>query len=362
MNVEFNYSRAERWLHQLAFSGVEVQKALADIEDRIYADALKKIPLVSPIFIAGLPRSGTTMLLDALATVPGLASNTYRDMPFVLCPLLWDQVSRPFRKSAQSRERMHGDGVAVSEDSPEAFEEVVWQAFWPKKYKGEIGIWRAGDRSREFEDFLRSHMRKTIALHSDAHGPPRRYLSKNNANIARLTLLPALFGDCRIVVPFRNPADHCASLQAQHKRFLAIQQQPFARAYMKYLGHYEFGHLLKPIAFPDTPDDISTAEDPDFWLAYWAAAYRSILSGTGGQVVLLDYDALCANPADRLKPLLAALALDPSVAQSLSARFRTPSEHAASAGSKALIEAANEVHRALVAAATLSAPPQVASR
>ena len=362
MTVELNYSRAERWLHQLAFSGVEVQKALADIEDRIYADALKKIPLASPIFITGVPRSGTTVLLDALATIPGLASNTYRDMPFVLCPLLWDQVSRPFRTSAQSRERLHADGLAVSEDSPEAFEEVLWQAFWPKKYKGQIGIWRANDRNFEFEDFLRSHMRKTIALHSDAQTPSRRYLSKNNANIARLTLLPDLFGDCRIVVPFRNPRDHCASLLAQHKRFLTIQQQPFARAYMKYLGHYEFGHLLKPIAFPDTPDDISTAEDLDFWLAYWTAAYRFILSNAGGQVILLDYDALCANPAEHLERLLAALALAPSFTQSLAARFRAPSEHAPSAGSTTLIEAAEEVHRALVAAATLSAPPQAATR
>lgn len=355
MKTALPYSRTERWLHQWAFAGVELQKSLADIEDRTYAASFKDIPLQAPVFITGMPRSGTTVLLDVLASVPGFASNTYRDMPFLLCPLLWDQISRRFRKEAKSRERMHADGMEVSEDSPEAFEEALWQAFWPKKYKGQIVPWRSNDRSAEFETFFRNHMRKTIALRT-ALVPGQaishcRYISKNNANIARLPLLTALFPDCRIVVPFRNPVDHCASLLTQHRRFLEIQQDNFARAYMKYLGHYEFGSLLRPIAFPDTPQDFSQANGPDFWLAYWAAAYRFVLSSVRERVILLDYDALCADPVPHLQRLLCALDLDPAQSAALSRRFRAPTQHAAAQGSDTLLQAASAVHHGLREAA-----------
>ncbi|MEG7756646.1 hypothetical protein U2103_15325, partial [Listeria monocytogenes] len=72
----------------------------------------------------------------------------------------------------------------------------------------------------EFKPFLANHMRKIVALrrpHSNA-----RYASKNNLNIARIGGLAGAFPDADIVVPFRAPLQHAASLLHQHRNFLDL--------------------------------------------------------------------------------------------------------------------------------------------
>ena len=48
-------------------------------------------------------------------------------MPFLITPMLWDSISRPFQKPGTVVERVHGDGMTVGYDSPEAFEELLWR-------------------------------------------------------------------------------------------------------------------------------------------------------------------------------------------------------------------------------------------
>ena len=52
---------------------------------------------------------------------------SYADMPFVLYSNLWSKIS--FNKNSKYTERAHGDGIKVSTESPEAFEEVFWKTF-----------------------------------------------------------------------------------------------------------------------------------------------------------------------------------------------------------------------------------------
>lgn len=243
-----SYSRAERLLHRLAFASVPAQIALADIEEGLFGSSAG-ITIERPLFVAGLPRAGTTLLLQILAELPDFTSHTYRHMPFLLCPFTWNRLSGSFRKEAALAERAHGDGVAVGFDSPEAFEEVVWKAYWPEKYgKASIGLWGPEDRNADFEAFYFQHIRKVLALSAAEGRAAPRYLCKNNANIARLSLLPELFPDCRIIVPVRSPLDHARSLRRQHVQFSALHaEDAFARRYMEWLGHYEFGAALKPI-------------------------------------------------------------------------------------------------------------------
>ncbi|HZD26010.1 MAG TPA: sulfotransferase, partial [Alphaproteobacteria bacterium] len=194
------YSGLDRLLHRVAFDevfhGIALQRALAELEDGLVARKIEAVaPSAPPVFVTALPRAGTTLVLNLLARVPGFASHTYRDMPFLLAPLLWGRLSRPFRKSASEAERAHGDGVMVGYDSPEAFEEVLWLAFWRDKYHADrIEPWTADDRDPEFESFFNRHIAKLLAARAAERDgpPPNRYLSKNNANIARLGLLPEL--------------------------------------------------------------------------------------------------------------------------------------------------------------------------
>jgi len=333
MNPAAAYGPADRLLHRLAFAGLGLQKALADLEGRLHAARLHGIAADRPVFVTALPRAGTTLLLEALAALPGFATHTYRDMPFVLCPLLWDGIARSWRKPARAAPRAHGDGMLMDYDSPEAFEEVAWRAFWPAKYgRASIAPWAAADRDAEFEGFLRDHMRKIVALRvgQGRAVPGARYLSKNNANVARLALLAAIFPGARFVVPFRDPAQHVASLRRQHARFLAIHDRdPFALRYMTWLGHLEFGRALKPIAFPAVPVGGDPGEAA-FWYARWEATYRAVLAAASPQVALVDYDRLCAAPRAALAALAAFLGVpDAGPLLARAERFRAPTGHAA---------------------------------
>jgi hypothetical protein len=105
---------------------------LGNLESRLLSERLSAIQIKKPVYVAGLARSGTTILLELLARHPHLASHRYRDFPPVLTPWFWNWfVDRASVGGEAASERAHGDGIEVTSESPEAFEEVVWMAFFP---------------------------------------------------------------------------------------------------------------------------------------------------------------------------------------------------------------------------------------
>jgi hypothetical protein len=304
------YSALDRLVHAVAFAGPGVQLTAADLESTMLAQRYRDVAGTHPIFITGLARAGSTILLEALSRFPTLASPTYRDMPLVLAPLLWSQISGLFRRGAERRERAQGDGVTVDYDSPEAFEEVFWKAFWKDKYAGDrVQLWTAVDLRADAVRFFAEYMKKVIALHRPDHAADGRYLAKNNGNLARLDVLGQLAPGAGIVVPMRNPLEHAASLLRQHRNFLGIHRKdPFARRYMADLGHYEFGALHKPIAFPRL-DELVAGRDVnriDYWLGYWIAAYDHVRRHCDSLVIVV-HERQCADPRAGLERLCARL-------------------------------------------------------
>ena len=325
MKSESRYSLLDRTLHRLAFSTIEIQKGLADLEDRIYSKDLSRVEIDRPVFITSLPRAGTTLLLDVIASTGSFGSHIYRDLPFLLMPLLWNTISGGGRKRKGIEiERAHGDGMTIGYDSHEAFEEVLWRAFWPGKYlESKILLWETEeiDPHGEFDSFFRSHIRKLLLLRGAT-----RYISKNNANISRITKLLSMFPDAKVVVPFRRPVDHAVSMWRQHQNFTQIHaEEPFARRYMADIGHYDFGANLRPITFGDLSDcDIpESADNIGFWLRYWCTAFESILElADHPRVAFVNYDLLCDAPIpglDTICDLLDVIDLDISAE---AARFR----------------------------------------
>lgn len=345
---EVPYSALDRALHNQAFSSPGLQKGLAGIEDRLWRRKIANTRAERPVLVTSLPRAGTTILLELLARQPEFASATYRNMPFTLSPLLWGRFSSLFRKTGKKAERAHGDGIDVDFDSPEAFEEMVWMAFWRDRYKnGRIALWDEADRDAGFEDFLSRHMRKIVAGKPGAF----RYVSKNNANIARLPLLTAAFPDARLVIPVRDPESQIVSLMRQHERFADLHARDrFARQYMEGIGHFEFGAALRPIAFPGAPDSAKGAGTSDYWLRYWNAAYAHVLEHAPGDAVFIDHAALSSHPQEQLPRLAGALELqDPQALLSASGMFRPSKPPPELSGASAdLLHRAKELHAALL--------------
>ena len=331
MSFENRYSILDKWLHHIGFATGMVQASVSDIEDRLFARQLESIESERPVFITALPRAGTTILLNLLAATGEFATHTYRDIPFVLCPMVWEKFSAGFQRDDKPQERAHGDGVNISSRSPEAFEEILWRHFWNDHYREDcIEPWTTGG-NEEFIAFFTSHMRKIIALRRQEGEVIKRYASKNNGNMARLGLLPEVSQDCSIIIPFRDPIQHAASLLSQHRRFLAMHSRDrFSAQYMAGIGHYDFGDNLKPINFDGwlKADRRPDAMELGFWLEYWIVAYRHILNSSGSPVDLLSYTTLSDRPWESLLLLSEHLGMsDPEALICQAGELRPPRKH-----------------------------------
>ena len=126
-----SYSWLEQNLHKFALSWQFMREVTFDFEStNLPSSSVSE----NHIFIAGLARAGTTILLNALYESNNFASLTYADMPFVLAPNLWSKISLK-RGDTEFKERAHGDGIKVSTESPEAFEEVFWKTFYDEEFE-----------------------------------------------------------------------------------------------------------------------------------------------------------------------------------------------------------------------------------
>lgn len=349
------YGALDRLLHRFAFAHPAVQRALGDVENDMFRARLDGVDVHEPTFVTGLPRAGTTLVLELLHRAGGFASFTYRHMPFVLNPLLWDRVSKGSRREAVSVERAHGDGMQVSFDSPEAFEEVLWLAQLRARIVAadHLEPLDAADVDEAFRTAFTSLVRKLVALERHGDDPAPRYLSKNNANVARLPALPAVFPDAVVLCCFRTPATHVVSLDAQHRNFLALHaDDAFARRYMAWIGHHDFGANFLPIRVGETRAAPVRA-DLAFWMRYWIDVYRHALEAAPPHVRFVDYDALLADGGAGLERLADAARLAPEARARLVAQadtLRAPGSRPAAPDSlpRALVAEAAEVHEALV--------------
>lgn len=296
------YSSVEKSLHNLAFKTGSAQISLSDLESRLNKKKLAQIQIEKPVFITALPRAGTTLLLELCYQAEEFVSHTYRDMPFLMTPLFWNRFSKLFKKEDTARERAHGDGMMIDADSPEAFEEIIWKAFWPSRYKEDQILPWSEARYQTFETFLKEHIQKIILLKKKTESA--RYISKNNLNIARIPYLKTIFPDAIIVVPFRDPLQHAQSLLRQHHNFLKMHaDDAFSKKYMKDIGHFDFGQNLKPVNFNDwlTKEKIFEKTDLSFWLQYWFHAYTHLLETLPTDVRFFCYEDFCNNPKPNLE-------------------------------------------------------------
>ena len=351
MNFENRYSLIDRILHRFAFSFGPVLAAVSDMEDRMYLSKLKNIESQKPVFVTGLPRSGTTTILNLLVETNEFASHTYRDMPFMITPILWNKFQSIFGVTDTLRERAHQDGIKINIDSPEALEEIIWMLFWKDHYKEKYIIpWEVCD-DQQFLCFFNQHMKKVIMIRSgEQHA---RYISKNNLNISRLPALSKAFPDAVILVPFRSPIQQSASLLNQHVRFIKLHNgDSFIKDYMAGIGHFDFGCNLRPINFNNWVEKYNYLDPTtlDFWLAYWIETYEYVIKQFHENIQIVSYEYLTLNPKDGIKRLASSCSVnDKNKLFNLSEKLHRPRVHSIDikAVDKNIIEAALDLEERL---------------
>lgn len=288
-----DYGLLSRLLHRLALGVPAIAEASFDAEQAFLGKAAVAAQDGRHVFVAGLARSGTTVLMRSLFETGEFGSLTYRDMPFVLAPGLWSRITSSSKRDRDATQRAHGDGVMVDFDSPEALEEVFWRIFCGPAYIRDDCL-VAMRASEETVARLRRYVALILSRYDRA-----RYLSKNNNNILRLGSLIAAFPSCRLIVPFRDPLQQAHSLLDQHRRFC---RQPgadkFTTRYMTWLAHHEFGADHRPfewgmpVARPYTPATL------DYWLAQWVGVYGYLLQDVARHrehARFFSYELLCSE-------------------------------------------------------------------
>ena len=328
-----DYSATDRFLHRLALG--PLAEMLHDLER---ARFLKSAPDDSGrhVFVAGLARAGTTILMREIHRTGAFGSLTYADMPFVLAPNTWAQISRKGQKPGKKAERAHGDGIEVDTQSPEALDEIYWRVFHGAEYIAEAGLSPHvpdTDLIQGYRDLMRLVMRKTGTT---------RYVSKNNNNILRLSALAAAMPEAVFLVPLRRPLDHAASLLSQHKRFL--DADAFTQDYMTWLGHHEFGATQRPFLFEGRPEG-----DPmtlDYWLRTWISVYSALdrIEAAAENVLFVPYEALSSDPA-----VWQAVARRIGVAPAAAGELRPVTEKPAGSHDAGLAAEAEALHARLAA-------------
>ena len=281
-----DYGTGSKLLHQMVLGNNFLGEALFDIERLLFSP---NITSQKPhVFVAGLARAGTTVLMRTLHENGKFTSLTYRDMPFILAPNLWRRISGFSRQDIGKRERAHGDGLTIDYDSPEALEEVFWRTFCGSDYiteNGLIPMTADNETLDKFKAFVGLVLNNT---------PDNCYLSKNNNNILRLDSIARAFPNALIIVPFRDPLQQAFSLLNQHKKFLKTHaEDPFAKKYMTWLAHHEFGADHRPFLFDGINGDKKNTQHLSYWLMIWINTYSYLINNLPPQAVFLSYESLC---------------------------------------------------------------------
>ena len=303
------------------FSKFKTLSHLLDkLETNYLRNDLNKISINKPIFITGLARSGTTIILEMLHQHPDLASHRYSHLLLPYLPhwfsLVLNKLSRFFLKNYLTKpfERIHKDGIIVTRDSPEVVEEVIWQEFFDNLHDEEVSnIINKEIVNHRFEKYYKTHIRKLIINQNRS-----RYLAKNNYNITRLEYLLKLFPNSKFLLTIRNPIEHISSLIKQTALFVRMEQEaPLLIDWLRIVGHYEFGSQQVCINSGNT-DIIHKirklwARKETYvkgWAYYWNSIYDYISkciesnSNLKKATYIVRYDDLCEFPTRVIDEIL----------------------------------------------------------
>jgi len=311
-------------------------------ETQLLAKKLRAIAIEKPVYVTGLARAGTTILLELVASHPEVASHRYKDFPFLPILYSWRRYLQAFEKQGMSfpQERSHRDGLYVTSDSPEAFEEILWMRFFPGRHdETKNQSLDAAASNPAFETFYNNHIR-TLLLVENAS----RYAAKGNYNISRLPYLHKLFPDARFVIAVRHPLAHIASLMKQHAWFRDAQQHnPALLRYMRQAGHFEFGLDRRPIrlqddcAFETIRQAWKDGNELEGWALYWDYIYGHLIRllqenpALAAHTRIITHESLCREPEATIPNLFTHcdLSLTPDLLEKWKGKLQLPTYYKA---------------------------------
>lgn len=289
------YSELSQLLHRMALDNY-------NIADKLFRKETKKITrrnLVKRndfVIVSGLARAGTTSLMNDLTKIDDFVSLNYANMPFIMCPNIWAKFYKP--KEKKRRERSHKDGIMIGLDSNEALEEYFFKVKARDTYIHDNYLSEYKLTEEDYNDYL--DYQSIIKLDNS-----KIYLAKNNNFLLRYHSVRELNNDFVMVILYRDPLTHAASLLEKHSFYKKLQQEePFVLEYMNWLGHHEFGTQQKQFLFRTSDEVNDNKESLDYWLKIWINYYSYVLQIRHPKTILINYETFCEKPLETIETIL----------------------------------------------------------
>ncbi|MEA3462403.1 MAG: hypothetical protein U9R49_11020 [Bacteroidota bacterium] len=128
-------------------------------------------------------------------------------------------------------------------DSNEALEEYFFKVKARDSFVKESHLSEYSISREDYSDYL--DYQSIIKLDYN-----KMYLAKNNNFLLRYKSAREFNDDFLMVIMFRDPLTHAASLLEKHREYKELHKKdPFVLEYMNWLGHHEFGVNQKVFKF-----------------------------------------------------------------------------------------------------------------
>jgi hypothetical protein len=276
----------------------------------IFADAEREDPaiptrpLAPPIFIAGLPRSGTTFLHGLLA-----------EDPLNRVPRIWEAIY-PYprhraaglgagRRKVQLQLRIFNrlsPGIRslhpIEADAPEECIEFTSQVFRSPRFDDvyrapSYRAWLAASGHDEGYRFLARFLRHLQG------GAPRRWILKSPEHVFSIDALARVFPDAMLVLVHRDPGHVLASAA----RLTELLRAPFTTA----IDRREIGRQVADYWQDGMGRMVKLADDPSFPLRSRLAhvRYRALIADPVGTIARI-YDAFGLELSGQARAAMAA--------------------------------------------------------
>jgi hypothetical protein len=282
-------------------------ETLADWE---YFFLREKKNIQKPIFISGLPRSGTTLITSIINQHIKVGSYNYKDLPFHRIPITWNKINKFYYSKVKDKKRFHGDQLNVGLDSPDAFEELIWSRYILDYHKFGFSKYLNEEyKNLKLENDLIQNIQKILYLRN-----ADRYLSKGNYNIFRLKYIKKIFNNAKFIICFRNPYDTVQSLVSINHKFNELEYgiKNFSE-HLYELCHFEFGKKRHPLFFNENNFQkiINAWEKNDNFTGYllqWIELYEFVLKNyledSNIKIFLLNFDKLIKQKDEGINKIL----------------------------------------------------------
>lgn len=319
--AQFDFPAPMYYIAKLVRTIPAVGDTLHTLEFSRMKKSIESLKVDRPIYVTGLARAGTTVILEMLSKHPDVATHRYLHMVMPYVPHWMQSFADMTPLMLSPTERLHKDGMMVNRNSPEAVEEIFWQRYFENALDElKSSIMKKDTSNLEFEEFYKKHIRKLMQDQLRT-----RYAAKNNYNVSRMEYIQKIFTNVKFLIIVRNPFDHIASLAKQDSILSEVERQdPRLLDWTKIIGHREFGGAKVCINLDDSDKVEEIRNDwrnkktyVAGWAKYWASIYSHVHNTLNNNeqlakaALVIRYETLCEEPDSTIDRIIEHAELDP---------------------------------------------------